>query len=591
MLTARNIFNVLSLCLTLTAGAAPVINPIANVTVPAGKSIIIPITATVTNGRALTYTITGITNAMAIVTHTNNPFWKINVAQACAANAPGAFQTPYRGGTVTVTNVGDMTFMLFPEYAPQAVSIFQGLAASGFYSSNTIFHRVVSNFVIQGGDPKTNGTGGLVFQYNDEFNPQAIFSGNGQLALANSGKNTDGSQIFVTVGQQRFLDFGYTLFGQLVRGFNVLSNIDNTAADTNSRPLADEIITQTAFVPDTSDAVITLTATNRAGVTNVITVIASDGMGEFATNTFTARSITDSNSIGQPFLYGSTPTNIVAPVNVSLTNVIDCVELDGYTNYWFIFYADSASVTNSTISAVNSNAVLKILTYNETNVYGQLHLVVKPTNNYVGPVSAMVFISTNANWYTYYQYYPLYGPVPPYAQMTYTFVFGDTPIKAYMAVVAPQWPGSFTNLLMATFTNGVPGSALTNFSASVQWGDDSTNSAIITTNSAGTKLVSGAHSYAYSGIYPISVTIHSRLGVAVTVTNLITVIPSLSETRTGTTNAITWPSWAFGYSVESNTNLAGTNWVTLTNTTALSGFQNVMSNTTAAGQMYYRLKE
>src|SRR5215469_2327892 len=137
--------------------AAPVINPISDVTVPAGKSIIIPITATVTNGRPLTYTITGSTNAMAILLHTNNPFWKLNVAQACASNAPGAFQTPFRGGVATVTNVGDMTFMLFPEYAPQTVSIFQGLSASGFFNSNTIFHRVVTNFVIQGGDPLTNG--------------------------------------------------------------------------------------------------------------------------------------------------------------------------------------------------------------------------------------------------------------------------------------------------------------------------------------------------------------------------------------------------------------------------------------------------
>src|SRR5215469_13932027 len=107
---------------TLVAKSAPVINPISDVIVPAGKSIIIPITATATNGRPLTYTITGSTNAMAIVLHTNNPFWKLNVAQACAPGAPGAFQTPFRGGLVTVTNVGDLTFMLFPDYASNTVS-------------------------------------------------------------------------------------------------------------------------------------------------------------------------------------------------------------------------------------------------------------------------------------------------------------------------------------------------------------------------------------------------------------------------------------------------------------------------------------
>src|SRR5208282_4810092 len=159
------------------------------------------------------------------------------------------------------------------------VDVIQGLTAGGLYTSNTIFHRVVANFVIQGGDPNTNGSGGPVFRYNDEFNPSAIFSGNGQLALANSGKNTDGSQFFVTQGAQRYLDFGYTLFGQLLRGFNVLTNIINTPADTNSRPLADVIITRASLVPDNFDTVLTVTGTNRAGVVGTISVIADDGAG------------------------------------------------------------------------------------------------------------------------------------------------------------------------------------------------------------------------------------------------------------------------------------------------------------------------
>ena len=320
----------------LAAGAAPVISPLANVTVPAGKSLIIPITATVTNGRALTYTVTGSTNAMALVLHTNNPFWKLNVAQACASNAPGAFPTPFHGSLTTVTNVGDLTFMLFPEYAPNTVAIFQGLSAAGFFNSNTIFHRVITNTLIQGGDPLTNGSGGLVFQYDDEFDPQAIFSGHGQLALANSGKNTDGSQFFVTLRPYRSLDFDYTLFGQLLRGFDVLTNLSSAAVGTNSRPLANEIITQAALVPDTSDMVLTLVATNRAHITNIVTVVAADGVGGWATNKFTAVSITDSNSNSQPFLYENTVTNLVAPVNKTPTNFINAIGLDGEELYWWL---------------------------------------------------------------------------------------------------------------------------------------------------------------------------------------------------------------------------------------------------------------
>ena len=174
-----------------------------------------------------------------------------------------------------------------------------------------------------------------MFRYADEFNPQAVFSGKGQLALANSGPDTDGSQFFVTVAPFRSGDFKYTLFGQLLRGFNVLSNINNTATDTNDRPRADVIITHAGLVPDTSDTVLTLVATNRAGVVGAITVIADDGAGGRATNTFTATTVTDTNINSQPFFYGNTVTNLVAPANVTLTNFIYAFELDGYALYWF----------------------------------------------------------------------------------------------------------------------------------------------------------------------------------------------------------------------------------------------------------------
>ena len=217
-----------SLLYAVPGMGAPVIDPISNLNVPAGKSIIVPITATSPNGRPLTFTAGSSTNGIAVIVHTNNPFWKMSVVQAAPANAPGAFPTPYRGGLVTVTNVGDMTFMLFRDIAPHTVDVIRGLTAGGFYTGNTIFHRVVPGFVIQGGDPGTNGMGGPVFRYDDEFDPTAIFSGNGQLALANSGKDTDGSQFFVTLGAQRELDFGYTIFGQLLRGFDVLSVSENS---------------------------------------------------------------------------------------------------------------------------------------------------------------------------------------------------------------------------------------------------------------------------------------------------------------------------------------------------------------------------
>ncbi len=346
--------------------AGPVIDPVSNVSIPAGKSLIVPVTATSPTGRPLTFTATSSTNRITVEIHTNNPFWKMSVVQAAPANAPGAYQTPFRGGVATVTNLGDMTFMLFRDVAPRTVDAIQGFTAAGLYTSNTIFHRVVPGFVIQGGDPSTNGTGGPVFRYDDEFNPGAIFSGNGQLAMANSGKDTDGSQFFITSGPQRFLDFGYTLCGQLLRGFNVLTNIINTPTNGASRPLADVIITRASFVPDNFDTVLTLTGTNLAGVAGTIKIVASDGAGGLTTNSFTATTVADA-TVETPFLYPNTVTNLVAPVNKKLTNYIFGYDFPGVTNVWSASFADANTSINGSSSTFS---VVKILPYNVTNPQG-----------------------------------------------------------------------------------------------------------------------------------------------------------------------------------------------------------------------------
>jgi cyclophilin family peptidyl-prolyl cis-trans isomerase len=565
--------------LAFSAFAVPVIDPIPNASIPAGKSLIVPVTASSPNGRPLTFTASSSTNSIIVLVHTNEPFWKMSVVQAAPTNAPGAFPTPFRGGVVTVTNVGDMTFMLFREYAPHTVDVIQGLTESGLYTSNTIFHRVVTNFVIQGGDPDTNGTGGPVFRYDDEFNPQAIFSGNGQLALANSGKDTDGSQFFVTLGPQRFLDFGYTLFGQLERGFSVLTNIINTPVDTNSRPLANVIITTASFVPDTSDTVLTLFATNVAGVAGTISVIADDGAGGRTTNTFIATSFTDTNSNGQAFLYGGMVTNLVGPVNVTPTNVLNAVGLDGETLYWSPQFADQASYNGASNSTyITTNSVLKTLTYNVTNALGQLQLFLKPSANYAGPVNLNFYVSSSPSFSTY-------------DFQRYTFTFGDTPISAQATNFTAFALTPFTNQLLATFTNGVPNSSTNNFTAFINWGDNSTNGGIVVSGLNGLKDVLGSHTYTNAGDYPIYLTIQSTIGASATVVSTASVPPTLSIIPAGAQNVVTWPAWATDYQLQSNTNLSSASWLTVSNFSSLVGYQSVVSNNTTGGDLFFRLKK
>ncbi len=548
--------------LTFSACAAPVIDPIPGAGIPAGKTLILPVTAASPNFRPLTFTATSSTNGIAIEIHTNNPFWKMTVAQAAAGNPPGSFPTPFRGGLVTVTNIGDLTFMLFHDIAPHTVDVFQGLTAGGMYTSNTIFHRVIPGFVIQGGDPNTNGTGGPVFRYNDEFNPRAIFSGNGQLALANTGKDTDGSQFFVTSGPQRPLNFGYTIFGQLLRGFNVLTNIISTPADANNRPLHDVIITRASFVPDNFDTVLTLTGTNAVGVAGTISVVADDGAGGRATNSFTATTVTDTQN-DPPFLYPNTVTNLVAPVNGRLTNIIATLDLESNAVYWSIQFLDQnsyLSASNSTFTPVNSQ------------------LIIIPATNYVGPVNLIVYLGPNNSFTTY-------------DQQAYTFAFGDTVISAVPTNFTAAALVPFTNRLVATFTNGVPNSATNNFTAFINWGDNSTNGGLIVTNLAGWKEVRGSHTYTNAGNYPVYLTLQSTHGASATVVCTGSVPPVVSLSRTGTNNVIRWPAWATDYQLQSATNIAGPNWPAVTNFSVLAGYDSVTTNSTTNGAIFFRLKK
>jgi cyclophilin family peptidyl-prolyl cis-trans isomerase len=551
--------------LAFSAFAVPVIDPIPNANIPAGKTLILPVTASSPNGQPLTFTATSSTNSITVQVHTNEPFWKMSVVQAAPSNAPGAFPTPFRGGVVTVTNIGDMTFMLFREFAPHTVDVIQGLTESAFYTSNTIFHRVVTNFVIQGGDPNTNGMGGPVFRYDDEFNPQAIFSGNGQLALANSGKDTDGSQFFVTLGPQRALDFGYTLFGQLVRGFSVLTNIINTPAGTNSRPLADVIITKASFVPDNFDTVLTLAGTNVAGVSGTISVIADDGAGGRATNSFMATTVTDTQN-DPPFLYPNTVTNFVAPVNGRLTNIFSAFDLENNAFYWF--WALDQNASNSFYSLVN----------------GQLQMVFVPNTNYVGPISFSVVVSSSSLW----NYFPT---LFPYDSQAYTFAFGDTAISALGTNFVVNALTPFTNQLLATFTNGVPNSPTNNFTAFINWGDNSTNGGVMAMGSNGQKEVLGSHIYTNAGDYPIYLTIQSTVGASATVVSTAVVPPSLNLTRTSAGNVVHWPAWATDYLLQSNTNLSPANWFAVSNFSTLVGYESVVSNNTTGSNLFFRLKK
>ncbi len=260
------------------------------VQVPTGLGYQLPL---VGGNNNQTFTVTS-SNPDVSVTPAKGQFWTITVTHTAASASDISF-------------TGSMTFQLFQDLTPDAVQKIEQLITSGFYTSPTQptsgtalasknFHRIVSGFAAQAGSLTGNGTGSLNapgYPFPDQFNTQLIFNGNAQLAMANAGNDTNDSQFFITYGAQRFLDFNYTIFGQLVSGQNVLQELSQVQVTTNSsgeksQPVSPVLITTS-----------TLSGTNPNGVLHINAANAQPG--ETSSVTVTAHDPTDNSSTSQTF--------------------------------------------------------------------------------------------------------------------------------------------------------------------------------------------------------------------------------------------------------------------------------------------------
>ena len=140
-------------------------------------------------------------------------------------NPPAMQIDPKKTYRVTVeTSRGDMKLELYPEYAPKTVNNFVFLAQEGFYDG-VIFHRVISDFMIQGGDPTGTGTGGPGYKFEDEVAENPLKHETGVISMANAGPNTNGSQFFITHSPQPHLNGLHTVFGKVVKGQEIVNAI------------------------------------------------------------------------------------------------------------------------------------------------------------------------------------------------------------------------------------------------------------------------------------------------------------------------------------------------------------------------------
>ncbi len=155
------------------------------------------------------------------------------------------------------TTQGNFTVKLYDDMAPDTVENFIGLATGSKewthpttnesfqdtpYYDGLIFHRVISGFMLQGGDPNGAGTGGPGYTFDDEFHPEARHSKAGILSMANRGPNTNGSQFFVTLGPTPHLDNRHSVFGEVVDGMDVVMTIGSVPTGASDRPVEDVVM-------------------------------------------------------------------------------------------------------------------------------------------------------------------------------------------------------------------------------------------------------------------------------------------------------------------------------------------------------------
>jgi cyclophilin family peptidyl-prolyl cis-trans isomerase len=475
--------------------AAATIDPLqVSLNLPAGKTLIVPVTAQApTAGATVDITMapaTG-TTGITVTKRTGDTFLQINVSHTSSGASDPAFS-------------GTMEFELFGSVAPRTVAYITGLVQAGFYN-NLIFHRVMQNFVIQGGDPNGNGTGGppgagasqaqlQQLQFPDEFTPTVIFSGKGQLAMANSGNDTNGSQFFVTDGPQRGLDFNHTIFGQLVRGFDVLAEVEAVPTDSGNKPLGAVTITSAQIVQDPNAAVFTIQSTGTGAGSASVTITATpSSAGDTAgTETDPVTIFADTTNdppilnVGQaPLNFNQGPTanpvrNLVTALNTPVTLALTSNDLEGDTPAFIVTETDA--VANATVSPPNANGQFTITP--NPGFTGLLHFKASVTQTN----------SARNN-----------GP----DSQVFTVAVGDKSITATAATGVTATAGTPITQTLTTFIDGDTTASPSDFQVAINWGDgtalDTTSGTV--TGSNGQFSVAGNHTYAHGGTYQTQVTL------------------------------------------------------------------------------------
>jgi cyclophilin family peptidyl-prolyl cis-trans isomerase len=284
----------------------------STINLPAGKSIQVPLTSSSNVAGKVTYTITASNPSLVPLVDSINP----------AVSAARTF-------VQFNTSLGPIVVQLFNDVAPVTVNTFLSHLSSPDYT-NSIFHRIVNSAakIIQGGDRNGDGIDSSGLQVEEEYDFRVLYTGYGQLGEARTGvRDSGGSQFFFSGSPFRSWDFTYTIWGQVVRGWNVINAMlalpTTGAGDPNNnipadRPLNPPTLNSVQVIQDPTDAVLTLVSTNTTPISGTITVTARDASG--ATDTKVFNVVTGLDNVNEPpILPRLSAVNRAIPANTSTT--------------------------------------------------------------------------------------------------------------------------------------------------------------------------------------------------------------------------------------------------------------------------------
>ena len=441
---------------------------------PVGNSIFIPLAANDADGDSVTYTVS-ITNAPS------------------GANAAAEFLPDDNTFLqMDVQDFGTMTYQLFNNIAPETVRRIAGLADSGFYDGLQIF-RVVNDFVFQFGSPTNNGLSGPSaglkpdFTFDDEFDPDVLFAGDGQLAMANSGKDTNSSQFFVTEGDQRFLDLNHTVFGQLIRGFNVRNAITDVPV-TGQTPDDTITVTSVRTVANDTDGVLRF-ITDTAGA-YTLRVTATDSSGAQETTSVDVNVTANADTVDDPAVLLPFDTSYVVDSGQAITFDVPGADPEGDTLEYRV------TLTGDTTGTAVVNAVDQTVTYT-------------PGAGFTGQASILVEVrqegATSRG-----------STADPWDKQIVLVGVGDETASGSASALRALVGVELTDVVVATFTDIDPAGEAGDWTADIDWGDgDVTEGTVVAGSTPGTFEVRGSHQWDIAAGLPLLVTLNGDNGARV----------------------------------------------------------------------------